>query len=55
MKKNGTFKIGDWVEVRSKAEILCTLDANGQLDKMPFMPEMLQYLRPAVPSSEERT
>jgi hypothetical protein len=35
--------IGDWVEVRSKEEILATLDSNGWLDGMPFMPEMLQY------------
>lgn len=43
MKRKITFKVGDWVEVRSKEEILRTLDANGQLDKMPFMPEMLRY------------
>jgi len=36
-------KAGEWVVVRSRAEILATLDKNGQLDKMPFMPEMLQY------------
>lgn len=36
-------KAGDWVVVRSKAEILATLDKKGQLDKMPFMPEMLQF------------
>ena len=36
-------RAGEWVEVRSKAEILSTLDANGWLDQMPFMPEMLQY------------
>jgi len=36
-------KAGDWVVVRSKAEILASLDKKGQLDKMPFMPEMLQY------------
>jgi hypothetical protein len=35
--------IGDWVEVRNKEEILATLDSNGWLDGMPFMPEMLQY------------
>ena len=35
--------VGDWVEVRSKEEILETLDADGMLDGMPFMPEMLQY------------
>jgi hypothetical protein len=34
---------GDWVEVRSKEEILKTLDANGQLDGMPFMPEMFAF------------
>lgn len=35
--------VGDWVEVRSKEEILETLDKNGCLDGMPFMPEMFQY------------
>jgi hypothetical protein len=35
--------VGDWVEVRSKDEILRTLDRNGQLDGMPFMPEMLAF------------
>jgi hypothetical protein len=34
---------GDWVEVRSKEEILATLDASGKLEGMPFMPEMLDY------------
>jgi len=34
---------GDWVQVRSKEEILATLDANGCLDGMPFMPEMLRF------------
>ena len=33
---------GDWVEVRSKEEILRTLDKNAQLDAMPFMPQMFQ-------------
>ena len=36
-------KVGDWVEVRSKEEILQTLDGNGQLDGMPFMPEMFAF------------
>jgi hypothetical protein len=31
------------VEVRSKDEILRTLDRNGQLDGMPFMPEMFAF------------
>ena len=35
---------GDIVEVRPAAEILATLDAEGSLDAMPFMPEMLQYV-----------
>ena len=34
---------GEWVMVRSAAEILATLDEHGRLDGMPFMPEMLQY------------
>ena len=34
---------GDWVQVRTKEEILATLDADGQLDELPFMPEMLAY------------
>jgi hypothetical protein len=36
-------KVGDVVEVRSREEILATLDANGRLDAMPFMPEMLKF------------
>lgn len=36
-------KVGDWVEVRSREEILATLDQNGRLENLPFMPEMLQY------------
>ena len=38
-----TLGAGDWVEVRSKEEILATLDENGRLDGMPVMPQMLQY------------
>jgi hypothetical protein len=34
---------GDWVEVRSEAEILATLDEQGTLDALPFMPEMKQF------------
>ena len=36
-------RVGDWVEVRSKEEILRTLDEKGQLDGMPFMPEMFAF------------
>jgi hypothetical protein len=35
--------VNNWVEVRSKHEILRTLDKNGQLDGMPFMPEMFAF------------
>src|SRR5215831_10152808 len=38
-----TLRAGDWVEVRSKDEILATLDKNGRLDEMPFMPQMFEY------------
>jgi len=38
-----SLKAGDWVEVRSRNEILATLDQNGRLDNLPFMPEMLQH------------
>lgn len=41
--KTSKLRIGDWVEVRSKEEILQTLDAKGCIDKMPFMPEMFQF------------
>lgn len=36
-------RVGDWVEVRTREEILSTLDENGQLDGMPFMPEMFAF------------
>ena len=34
---------GEWVLVRSKEEILATLDRKGQLEELPFMPQMFQY------------
>lgn len=34
---------GDWVEVRTKEEILKTLDKEGRLDGLPFMPEMANF------------
>jgi hypothetical protein len=43
MKPKRKLRVGDWVEVRSKEEILKTLDAQGTLDGMIFMPEMFQY------------
>lgn len=36
-------KAGQWVEVRTKAEILSTLDRNARLEELPFMPQMLRY------------
>jgi hypothetical protein len=36
-------RAGDLVEVRTKREILQTLDRNGRLDGMPFMPQMFNY------------
>jgi len=36
-------RTGDVVEVRSEEEILRTLDADGKLDGLPFMPEMLSF------------
>jgi len=36
-------KSGEWVYVRSKAEILATLDKNGRYEELPFMPQMLPY------------
>lgn len=36
-------KVGDLVEVRSAEEILATLDGRGELDGLPFMPEMAAF------------
>jgi hypothetical protein len=38
-----TLSAGDWVQVRSKEEILATLNAKGRLDGMPFMPQMFKW------------
>ena len=40
---NRRFHTGDRVSVRSPEEILATLDAQGTLDGLPFMPEMLEW------------
>jgi hypothetical protein len=37
------FKQGDIVEIRSLNEILNTLDDNGTIDGLPFMPEMIKF------------
>lgn len=36
-------RVGEVVVVKSKEEILATLDETGALDKLPFMPEMLAF------------
>jgi len=36
-------RAGDCVEVRSKEEILASLDEDGAIDRLPFMPEMLEH------------
>lgn len=36
-------RAGDWVQVRSKQEILATLDRTGRLEGLPFMPQMFKY------------
>jgi len=36
-------RAGDWVEIRSKEEILRTLDNKGRTENLPFMPQMFQY------------
>lgn len=40
----GSLHRGDIVEVRSSSEILATLDEQGALGAMSFMPEMIPYL-----------
>lgn len=35
--------VGERVRVKSRQDILATLDQDGMLDRLPFMPEMLQY------------
>lgn len=36
-------RVGDWVVVRSREEILATLDERARLDNLPFQPEMLAF------------
>jgi len=43
MKNSIKLRVGEWVEILSKEEILRTLDRNGQLDGLPFMPEMFAF------------
>ena len=48
-------RAGDLVEVRSRAEILETLDSDGRLEGLPFMPQMLEYCGRRFRSSRVRT
>ncbi len=43
MRSSATLRAGEWVEVKTAEEIRQTLDTNAQLDRMPFMPEMLRF------------
>jgi hypothetical protein len=36
-------RVGEVVEVRSEQEILATLDERGELESLPFMPEMARF------------
>ena len=45
---------GEWVEVLSKEEILRTLDQNGRLEDLPFMPQMFRYCGQALPGLQAR-
>ncbi|MCA1569560.1 MAG: hypothetical protein LC798_04410 [Chloroflexi bacterium] len=40
---------GELVRVRPPAQIFATLDADGKLDGLPFMPEMLKYCGSVLP------
>jgi hypothetical protein len=43
LRKPEGLHVGDLVEVLSSQEILATLDEHGELESLPFMPEMLQF------------
>lgn len=40
---------GDTVRIRSREEILATLDRNGAVEALPFMPEMLKFAGRQLP------
>jgi hypothetical protein len=44
-----SLRIGEVVEIKSREEILATLDERGELDSLPFMPEMLKFCGQRVP------
>src|SRR5580700_4654167 len=43
MKRIEKLRAGDLVQVRTPLEIMQTLDADGTLDGLPFMPEMVAF------------
>ena len=44
LRRTRELRRGDLAEVAPAGDILATLDENGSLDGVPFMPEMLAYL-----------
>ena len=42
-KRSSGLRRGQMVRIRSQAEILATLDADGKLEGLPFQPEMLKF------------
>jgi hypothetical protein len=43
MRSGMDLRVGDWVEIRSIDEIRATLDGEGELEHLPFMPEMAPH------------
>jgi hypothetical protein len=43
MRSGSELRVGDWVEVLSRDDILRSLDERARLEHMPFMPEMLRF------------
>jgi hypothetical protein len=43
MNESMRLKVGDWVEVLPLSDVLPSLDSSGQLEGLPFMPEMMVY------------
>jgi len=41
--KVSRFRTGDFVQIKTREQILASLDEKGCIDGMPFMPEMLKY------------
>jgi hypothetical protein len=48
-RSTAELRTGDWVQVKSPAEIAQTLDAEGTVDGLPFMPEMLEFCGKTFP------